>query len=231
MPETDPNARLYSAVYAVTYHAASAVLAFLQRDSYLYWPFIVATIVIALAAWRFGPAKCGLEGAACWREFRRRFLSRELWAHPSARLDYQFYLVNALLVPLVMAPVLFNEKTIVALLDSGLGAAQTGLALSAPGEARCVYPAVFHRLRFRAFRRPQPAARSSLALGIPQGAPLCRGPHADYELPPASRRSGRHGLDAGAGYRPAHLGVSPIRGSVDRRLYVSRPARRLLAVQ
>ena len=56
MPETDPNAWLYSAVYAVTYHAASAVLAFLQRDSYLYWPFIVATIVIALAAWRFGPA-------------------------------------------------------------------------------------------------------------------------------------------------------------------------------
>jgi len=145
MPETDPNAWIYSAVYAVAYNIANAVLAFLQRDSYLYWPFIVTTIVIALAAWRFGPAKCGLKGAACWREFRRRFLSRELWAHPSARLDYQYYLVNALLIPLVMAPVLFNEKTIVALLDSGLGAGQTGLALSVPGEvaARVAYTLLF----------------------------------------------------------------------------------------
>lgn len=143
MPETGQYAWLYDSVYQVMYYLASAVLAFRQYDSDLYWPFIVSTIAIALLAWRVGPSKSGLRGAAGWREFRRRYLSRDLWWHPSARADYRYYFINAVVFPLLLGPLLFDANTIAKLLDSVVGAAQSaGSAPSALG-ARVAYTLLF----------------------------------------------------------------------------------------
>ena len=32
---------------------ANSVLTFLQRDSFLYWPFLISTVVIGALAWRY----------------------------------------------------------------------------------------------------------------------------------------------------------------------------------
>jgi len=140
------NAQLYDAFYQITYHAAKAVLAFLQRESFLYWPFLISTVVIAMLAWRFGYASGGVGGPASWREFFRRFFGDALWWHPSARADYRFYLVNAVVFPLLVAPFLFGNNTVANLVDQALapilGAAAPGIASAGFG-VKVAYTVLF----------------------------------------------------------------------------------------
>lgn len=144
MNDFSQYAGLYDLVYKVFFDATKALLVLFQRDSYLYWPFAVSTLLIGLIAWRVGPARSGLRGLACWREFRRRYLSSAIWWHPSARVDYRFYIVNAVVVPLVLAPVLFQDASIIAWLDRTFGASRGGALSSAPEvAARVSYTLLF----------------------------------------------------------------------------------------
>ena len=115
------DAPVYQLIYGVVFHATKTALAFLQRDSFLYWPFLISTLLIAMLAWRFGRARGGLTGRACWREFFQRYLGRSLWWHPSARVDYRFYFVNGILFPLLAGPFLFGENAIAGILDQVFG--------------------------------------------------------------------------------------------------------------
>ncbi len=116
-------AKLYAAVFLFT----KAILFFLQRDSFLYWPFLLSTVVIGALAWRFGYAQLHAAGAATWREFQKRFLGKALWWHPSARLDYSFYFVNAVLFPMLLGPLLFNDNTVARFLDAITGVSAGGI--------------------------------------------------------------------------------------------------------
>lgn len=140
------HAQLYDVVYNVVFHAARAVLAFLQRDSFLYWPFLLSTLVIAMIAWRFGHASGSESQAAGWQGFFRRFFGPAIWWHPSARADYRYYLVNAVAFPLLVSPFLFDDKTIVNLLEAGLGP-PGGSAATGAGEygvaAKLAYTLIF----------------------------------------------------------------------------------------
>ena len=120
MPDfSDLYVLVHDAASDVAYYATEAVLTFLQRDSYLYWPFLISTVVIAMLAWRFGFAS-GSRASTSWREFFSRHFSRALWWHPSARADYRFYLVNAVLFPLLVGPFLFGENAISGLIEDVL---------------------------------------------------------------------------------------------------------------
>jgi len=110
---------LYQAVYYVAFNLAKAVLAFLQRDSYLYWPFIVSTLVIMVFA-AHRAARRAPQGPD-WRAQLRAYFARELWRHPSARADYRLYFVNALVLPALFAWLLFGDSQFVAFMDSVLG--------------------------------------------------------------------------------------------------------------
>ena len=119
MPDSsDLYVQLHEVGADVAYYATEAVLAFLARDSYLYWPFLISTVVIAMLAWRFGLA--GSRAPAPWREFLVRHFSRALWWHSSARADYRFYLINAVLFPLLVGPFLFGENAISGLIENVL---------------------------------------------------------------------------------------------------------------
>jgi sterol desaturase/sphingolipid hydroxylase (fatty acid hydroxylase superfamily) len=96
------------------------VLAFRQRDSFLYWPFLVSTLLIAMLAWRIGYARGSAENPSGWRAFFGRYFGRALWWHPSARADYRFYLVNALVFPLLLGPLLFGEPAVSNMLDAAV---------------------------------------------------------------------------------------------------------------
>ena len=121
MQDTALHTQIYDLFFNVTFHAARAFLVVVQRDSFLYWPFLLSTLGIAMIAWRFGHARGAEAQPAGWREFFRRFFGPALWWHPSACADYRFYLVNAIVFPLLVSPFLFDEKTIVGLLDAGFG--------------------------------------------------------------------------------------------------------------
>ena len=120
---------------ALTY-LFTALLPFLQRQSTLYWPFLVSTAVVAVLFWWLARG----EGTrAPWREFRRRYLGRALWWHPSARADYRYYLVNSMVYPLVAGPALLTGAMIAGglhgalrpLLGAPQGFADAGWAMTA----------------------------------------------------------------------------------------------------
>jgi sterol desaturase/sphingolipid hydroxylase (fatty acid hydroxylase superfamily) len=87
-----------------------AVVPFVVLQSPLYWPFLVSALIIAALVWRFGRSADGSHQS--WREFRRRYLGRALWWHPSARVDYRYYLINAVFYPLAFGPALFTGGAI-----------------------------------------------------------------------------------------------------------------------
>lgn len=113
-------------LYSLVFHSTVAVLrplfTFLHRDSYLYWPFLVSTLLIGMLAWRYTRARGRLDpGQALWKTFFDRYLSRRLWWHPSSRLDYRFYFINGVLFPLLIGPLLFSSGGFAQLLDGWLG--------------------------------------------------------------------------------------------------------------
>lgn len=123
---------IYKLVFTTTLVVVTPFFAFLHRDSFIYWPFILSTLVIAMLAWRFTRARGDLDpGKAHWREFFDRYLSRRIWWHASAKADYRYYLINGMLFPLIAGPVLFSSDTVVRALGSVFGA--PAAINSAPG--------------------------------------------------------------------------------------------------
>jgi len=110
---------IHKVVFQATYQTLKPLLAFLHRDSFLYWPFLVSTLLIAMLTWRYTRARGDLDPAKpLWKEFFDRYLSRRLWWHASSRLDYRFYFINAILFPLLAGPLLFSTESIANALGS-----------------------------------------------------------------------------------------------------------------
>lgn len=113
MTELSPEIQglLYDAAHHVLFHLRKALTAFGQRDSYLYWPFVLSTLGIAAVVW--------LAARAPWRTVHEQGFSARLWWHRSARADYKIYVLNALLMPLVTGALLASEATLLAWLPGG----------------------------------------------------------------------------------------------------------------
>jgi len=115
---------------------------FLFRDSLIWWPFLVTAFAVALTVFWIGHGRT----RAALGEFRRRFLSRAIWAHRSAQADYAYYLVNAIVHPLLVAPLIVSGAAIGAWIAAAL---RTLLGpLDAPllgqGAARLLYTVLFY---------------------------------------------------------------------------------------
>ncbi len=132
----------YEAVYYLVFNLARAVLAFMQRDSYLYWPFIVSTLVIMVfaARWTVLRAPQGLT----WRQQFRAYFAKGIWWHPSARADYRLYFVNALVLPAFFGWVLFGDAQVAGFMDAMLGRSPTVAGGSEAGiGVRLAYTVLF----------------------------------------------------------------------------------------
>jgi sterol desaturase/sphingolipid hydroxylase (fatty acid hydroxylase superfamily) len=124
---------VYDATYYLAFNLAKSVLAFLQRDSFLYWPFIVSTLVIVLLV-------AGRAGRAQFRDYFRA----QVWWHASARADYRLYFANALVLPLVFGWLLFGDAQVGGLIDAALGRAPAAAAAMDAGlPLRLAYTVVF----------------------------------------------------------------------------------------
>jgi sterol desaturase/sphingolipid hydroxylase (fatty acid hydroxylase superfamily) len=95
-------------------NAAKALSPFMQRESYLYWPYIVSSIAIALAAWRWLGA--GGTPRRPWRDFLREYFGPQIWWHRSAIADYWLYFANALLIPALFTLLVIDERHLAGLL-------------------------------------------------------------------------------------------------------------------
>lgn len=100
---------------------AKAATAFTLPDSFLYWPFLVSALCLALLVVAF--AARANENQTWWRSLGGQFSSR-IWWHRSARADYSLYFANALVLPALFAIVTFGDAQVVKALHGALGTAQ-----------------------------------------------------------------------------------------------------------
>ncbi|MBV8534493.1 MAG: sterol desaturase family protein [Alphaproteobacteria bacterium] len=106
--------------------------------SLIWWPFVLLSLVVAVVA--YAMARRGrLAG------FRRRFLSRAIWGHASSRADYAYYVVNGVLYPLALAPLVLAGATVAAWMQAGLirSLGPLGAPLLSAGWARVLYTIAF----------------------------------------------------------------------------------------
>jgi len=105
-------------VYYLSYHITLALIAPIKSDSFIFWPFILSTIFFALLASLYWKKK---QTRLNPKTLKKQFLSTELWWHPSARVDYKLYFVNALLLPVFFGIVLLSQNDLVNWIDRILG--------------------------------------------------------------------------------------------------------------
>ncbi|HXQ52454.1 MAG TPA: sterol desaturase family protein [Stellaceae bacterium] len=89
---------------------------FLFYGSLFWWPYLLSALAVALFGFWLGHG----EGWRTLGEFRRRFLSRRIWAHPSAQADYAYYIVNAILHPVIVVPLVVTGGAVALWVEDGL---------------------------------------------------------------------------------------------------------------
>lgn len=67
----------------------------LNPDADIYWVYLLAVPVLAAVSYRLHQRPSGMP----WRQFASFCLPARIYLHPSARVDYQIFLANALVVP------------------------------------------------------------------------------------------------------------------------------------
>ena len=136
--------RIYDISFELTSRVIAPFVAFLRSDDLLYWPFLLSAFALGLAA--FAVTR-GLRTPGLLREFRRRHFSKDIWWHPSARADYRFYIVNAILFPLIFGPVLISGAWLAGALTGWLSALfGAGPALSGGVWVTVLYSVLFFLL-------------------------------------------------------------------------------------
>ena len=108
-------------LHYLVFNLTKAVTAFIQRGSFLHWPFLVSTAVIAiLVAVYLARADSGPQKRSSW-QIMREYLSARVWWHPSARADYRLYFANALALPFVFGVLMFGDLQVANLINSLFG--------------------------------------------------------------------------------------------------------------
>jgi sterol desaturase/sphingolipid hydroxylase (fatty acid hydroxylase superfamily) len=108
----------------------------------LFWWFnLVVALGVALAFYWYGHGV----GLGTPYAFARRYFSRRIWAHPSSQADYAFYIVNAVLYPIVVAPLIVSGAAVGSAVDWGLERlfGPMGAPLVGSVAARAIYTVLF----------------------------------------------------------------------------------------
>lgn len=90
----------------------------------LWWGYLAGALALAWLAWRLG-------GGRGWRGLVAFCFPKAVFAHPSARLDYKFFLVNKISFGFFVAPMVAIEPTASAWAHGLLAGRGAGLGLEA----------------------------------------------------------------------------------------------------
>jgi len=122
----EPLYQLAVALSLVVHEAAQAFVAFVTPRSRVFWVFLLTSLVpCAVFAWRLqGGAR--LDVGAWWRWC----FPKRIFLHPSARNDYVYYVVNAVLMGTVLGVLTVSSYEVYNVTRSALEA--RGLAASTP---------------------------------------------------------------------------------------------------
>ena len=101
---------IYQGVYFVVLNLGKALAAPLIMQSELYWVYLFSGFAIAWLVWKLYLVRHASRDAS--PTFRQNFFSRDIWWHPSAKVDYKFYVLNALLMAWLSSHVWLSEQTV-----------------------------------------------------------------------------------------------------------------------
>ena len=106
---------LHEGVYFVVYQLGLAVAAPLVYNSELYWVFLCSGFAIAWLSWKLYLIQT--HAPASDSQFIASYFSKAIWWHPSARVDYLFYIVNGLLMAGLMGQFWITDRSVLAWLS------------------------------------------------------------------------------------------------------------------
>ena len=128
MAQTLPDwvAQGFTIIYYLAFHLTKALTAFVQRDSYLYWPYSASTVVIALTVLLIRARRLGntSQVATVWSAVQPH-LAAHLWWHRSARADYRLYFTNALILPILLGALFIGEQMVLGFFAGTFGLTST----------------------------------------------------------------------------------------------------------
>ena len=133
---------VYDTTFYLVVNIGKALTTILQRDSFLYWPFIVSSVIIAALAWRWTVQVRSNTEKRSWRQFFADYFSARIWWHRSARADYALYFANALVLPLLFGYFLMRETQVARWIGGTLGDPE-GAGGSAGIAVRVLFTVVF----------------------------------------------------------------------------------------
>ena len=142
MDSPDAFRVVYDTTFYLVVNIGKALTTILQRDSFLYWPFLVSSIIIAALAWRWTVYARSNPERRSWRQFFADYFGAQIWWHRSARADYALYFANALVLPLLFGYLLMSETQVARWIGGTLGDAE-GTGGSAGMAVRVLFTVVF----------------------------------------------------------------------------------------
>jgi sterol desaturase/sphingolipid hydroxylase (fatty acid hydroxylase superfamily) len=100
----------------VTARLVSPFFEFIFPDSLIWWPVLLSALLLAAAWFCVADGR----GLAALGEFRRRYLSRAIWGHRSAQVDYAYFIVNTICFPAIVGPLVLSGAALTAAMQAGL---------------------------------------------------------------------------------------------------------------
>ena len=97
---------------------AAPVLAFLIKDSIFYWPYLLASLAIAVFVYTLARPLATFS----LRRMLDAGLDRRIWLAPSAKADYRYYVVNTVLFTTLIVPLMVTSAGVSYFLSDMLAA-------------------------------------------------------------------------------------------------------------
>jgi sterol desaturase/sphingolipid hydroxylase (fatty acid hydroxylase superfamily) len=108
--------QIQAVVTAITTAVLRPFFAFLRHDELLYWPYLLSAFAVSLVVFAYIRARHG----SFMRDYLSAYFNRQVWWHPSARADYRYYIVNSILHPVLVAPLILSGGWLAGQIDGGL---------------------------------------------------------------------------------------------------------------
>ena len=118
MPDFNNLTWIYEWVYQFIFQLTLAITAPLTSTSDIYWAYLLSALVLGVGVTYRRRTLASKEhtesfqSIGFWRSFQSIYLSKKLWGHPSALLDMRYYVVNAIVFPLLFAPLALQSQTV-----------------------------------------------------------------------------------------------------------------------
>ncbi len=128
------------AIFYLIYQLGMALAAPLILRSELYWVYLLSGLAIAWLSWKLYL----VQRADQTKGFVKTYFSKDIWWHPSAKTDYRYYLINAVLMAWITSQIWITDRSLVEILNQATSSPASSVAVKQSGWlAKLVFTILF----------------------------------------------------------------------------------------